>query len=976
MWWRDGFPTVVENADWRRVVRTGHYWFFLDTDTLNIARLGPSTRPPSELPGAELNLRLTIAGKSWRNDGGAAWTRFGGPRLIESGRFLQRADVTNLVFMAEDGSGEKLNAEARLETIAWPDRLGFRLAARPGEMPVEAGDESFGRVGGGFGLDGTNHLEIPQEQPGDVPETFTLSFWVFVPKDYRAGKHAPWLVCKNHHEQADGNFGVIVHPDGIPDVRLNIGGGRENAVAVRADRRHALKLGQWNHAAISYDGDMLRLYLNNHFAVEETIGKPYVPKPGGLAFGRRQDGLAGFEFRGVIDQVQLYDRALSLGQLRHAFHHPETGLPHLEPLREWTFRPDGKVSLKRPRAEWNAATVELVLENEQGELRASSASGTGENPDWRETTLMIDPVTFRKVPNQKTIVVAATEATTGAQRPVTFDPSVGWHRINLDGIEPIPPNGQENPSNDAIERVRLRLSNPTDAERVARLLFEKTRHGIRQRIGTPITGISAVLRDRDGNPTGIPVQLSKNWHSHPEGGVYDGQWFHGISQVRLPAGAEIELELVLAYGHWGGLPAASHSQLSLIGWGGNTLWDQGALGAWGESFCFSPEQTPANCTITDVRPLMVTSRNTSTPRFNWTNNVGGGDFFRLFDRDGNRIPHGPARTTYHRQGPCLTEVTYAGQAGDGLSHRVTVSLTRSDDIARGIYRIRLDATRAVDFSRLVIFQVGSDSYSSTGERKMAIGDETGLLREWGTQWGGDAYRTEPFECGGRIPWASLHEGERRENQEEGAWANRGVVIREWKARLGGQENAKPWLAERGLDLRGGARSSTLDLLPPPGVTRLEPGDFVEATIEHLVVPQFAADYHGPSESLRAALEKHENTWRLIAREALGNDRKVEVVTGRLQRLHPDIRIEAVDNAAEFHLSGGVGFVPVTFSGLGSHAGWNLSIDGKAFDQGVHGSDYWQTDHDPESRTWSLTFNLPAEDGNEPRLIRLSAEAAP
>ena len=67
----------------------------------------------------------------------------------------------------------------------------------------------------------------------------------------------------------------------------------------------------------------------------------------------------------------------------------------------------------------------------------------------------------------------------------------------------------------------------------------------------------------------------------------------------------------------------------------------------------------------------------------------------------------------------------------------------------------------------------------------------------------------------------------------------------------------------------GADTSTVDLLPPPGVTRLEPGDFVEATIEHVIMPQFAADYYGPNEALRAALGQWENTWRMIHREAVG-----------------------------------------------------------------------------------------------------------
>ncbi len=42
-----------------------------------------------------------------------------------------------------------------------------------------------------------------------------------------------------------------------------------------------------------------------------------------------------------------------------------------------------------------------------------------------------------------------------------------------------------------------------------------------------------MLRDPNGEPTGLPVQLSKNWHNRPEGGEFAGQWFHGFSQVRL-----------------------------------------------------------------------------------------------------------------------------------------------------------------------------------------------------------------------------------------------------------------------------------------------------------------------------------------------------------------------------------------------------------------------------------------------------------
>ena len=171
------------------------------------------------------------------------------------------------------------------------------------------------------------------------------------------------------------------------------------------------------------------------------------------------------------------------------------------------------------------------------------------------------------------------------------------------------------------------------------------------------------------------------------------------------------------------------------------------------------------------------------------------------------------QTTYLRQGPCLTEVRYTGTlADDAITHSVTTSLYRSDDMARCIYRLRCDVSRRVEFSRFVILQIGADTYGYTAERKMAIGNEGGLQREWATQWGSNAYRTEPQLLAGHVPWVSLHEAVSRDTSTSGAWANRGLVIRSWRARLGGQD-CGPWLAEHGVTV-GGVDTSSADIVPP------------------------------------------------------------------------------------------------------------------------------------------------------------------
>lgn len=978
MWWSEGFPVTIPGAPWRRCIQTGHYAFVMDTESMKISQLGPVAEGANydsyhrdEIPEGEkaspADLQLTISanGKAYHCRAGGKWTAHSGPRLIESGRFLQRADVTDLVFAAADG--EILNAETRFETVAWPDRLGMILSARPAYQPIQPGELSFGKIGGGFGLDGKNHWEVAHEAALDTAQ-FTLELWAFVPTVSSATDHgSAWLACKNLNEAYNGNFGLMLQ-DGKLQALMNIGGGRDGQFAVAPGPGHSVKMNAWNHLAMSYDGVTLRLYLNGQEVGVKKIGRPRVCGDRPLVIGRRGDNFGdGYHFRGVVDEVRYYNRPLSLEEVQQHFADPSKSSAGAAAVREWSFDPQRQSAEIIARESWKNAALEMTLTpaNQSSALRqvwSLAKEQTASSDDWLETFVTLYPASFKPAELQSPVAVKATEFSRGTVCPVVYDPAFGCHRVNLDEVTPIHPTGLQEPSNDAIERVKLVLSNPTKIMQTTRLMVEKSTKGFHQKIGASVTGISAMLRDKEGNPSGIPVQLSKNWHHSPQAGVYAGQWFHGNTLLHLPPESEVELELTICYGHWGGLAAASHAQLCLIGWGSNGLWEQSALGSWGESICYDPEQAQMQSSITDVRPLMVKPMSGDAP-WGWTNNMGGGDFFRFYSPKGDRMAHSSLQTTYLRQGPCLTEVTYAGRIGENLQQSMTASLVRSDDIVRGIYHIRLDVSKETEFSRFVIFQVGADTYNFTRERKLAIGDETGLLKEWDSQWVGDTPPISPIECRGRIPWMSLHQAI---PSDHGASANRGIVIRAWNARLGGK-NVAPWLAEHGTKAHG-ENSSTLDIVPPPGLTRLQPGDFVEATLEYIVMPQFAKDYYGPNTELRAALNRDENTWRMIDREARGNDLIVKMESGKVERLRPDLRVRTEQDTARLSLSGGLGFVAVSFTNLSSHRGYVLEIDGKVLDQSIHGNDFWQTDYDPTTRRWSRTYNLPVGEKKE-RLIQ-------
>jgi hypothetical protein len=158
------------------------------------------------------------------------------------------------------------------------------------------------------------------------------------------------------------------------------------------------------------------------------------------------------------------------------------------------------------------------------------------------------------------------------------------------------------------------------------------------------------------------------------------------------------------------------------------------------------------------------------------------------------------------------------------------------------------------------------------------------------------------------------------------------------------------------------------------VKQLLPGDYVDAELVHVVVPQRADDYYGPNENLRQALARDGDTWRMIHREAVGNDLNVVAHRGRLLHRYPlQIEVDA-DGGAEFTVTGGRGYVPVTLAGLARHDGCQLVEirDGRPHpvDQSVHGNDFWQIDFDASTRRYSRTYTLPLDNpGDRPQARR-------
>ncbi|MGB7342945.1 MAG: hypothetical protein WBD20_01920 [Pirellulaceae bacterium] len=472
-----------------------------------------------------------------------------------------------------------------------------------------------------------------------------------------------------------------------------------------------------------------------------------------------------------------------------------------------------------------------------------------------------------------------------------------------------------------------------------------------------VTGLCPMLCDEAGRPTGIPVQLSKNWHD-PTMGAYV------MPYTLLPTDQSRTYLLRVAYGFYGTLPAASHAQLSLLGYAnrkaGNGRWDQLAIGCWGETICFDMDMSLVDVAITDIRMLMART-GLSGQKWQWTDAGWGGDWLKIQDANQQKFLWTELKTAYLSHGPCLTDVKYSGYYGANreVDFAAQIQTLRTDDYARAFQKLSYTFTRDVSAQDISLYKLGrTNNYDTPG---IAYGNRDGILKQHDVSepLRPGAIFLEPVELSGSAPHWFAFVGATNGHHKPNGY--RALIIRQYQALIGGKTYVQPTISAPVHT----AHPNNLDfeLLPPAGIRQFSKGDRIELDLELITLPRVVDDYYGPNDSFRQHLAANPHSWESTYREAKGNDLSVTVAGGTMLRSYPLI-IQVQQPEVTVSIKGGVGAVPIRFEGLSSNQGYQLHrvVDGKRikFEPSVHGHDFWQTDYDAATKTYKMSFNLPLD----------------
>jgi hypothetical protein len=201
-----------------------------------------------------------------------------------------------------------------LGLVGWWKAEGNALDSIGGNNGTLENNTGFGTgvVGQAFVFNGANQwVEIPDAPALNPSTNLTLEAWVNVtgyPNTDLATivtKFSTWDMSRNQYQ-------LETHYDG---VRLNF-----RALVLLpsgygyVDGSTTIQFGTWYHVAMTYDGSFVKLYVNSALDGSVAASGTIAPTTEPLRIGGPSAGP--WWFKGSVDEVSLYNRALSSGEIQ------------------------------------------------------------------------------------------------------------------------------------------------------------------------------------------------------------------------------------------------------------------------------------------------------------------------------------------------------------------------------------------------------------------------------------------------------------------------------------------------------------------------------------------------------------------------------------------------------------------------------------------------------------------------------------
>ena len=171
-----------------------------------------------------------------------------------------------------------------------------------------------GRFGSALSFNGVNNVvRIASSLSLNVSSAMTLEAWI-KPTAAQSG----WRTIMQR--EAEAYFLNASNSDG---ALLPSGGGTFNGTTAYVSGTTANPVNVWTHVALTYDGAALRLYVNGVLAANQSRSGAIQTNSNPVWIGGNSP--YGEYFQGLIDEVRIYNRALSQAEIQSDMNTPDRG---------------------------------------------------------------------------------------------------------------------------------------------------------------------------------------------------------------------------------------------------------------------------------------------------------------------------------------------------------------------------------------------------------------------------------------------------------------------------------------------------------------------------------------------------------------------------------------------------------------------------------------------------------------------------
>jgi hypothetical protein len=227
-----------------------------------------------------------------------------------------------------------------------------------------------GRFGGALSFDGTNDLvSVTDAAALDLSTGMTLEAWV------NPSALSNWRTVVLKEGPSGLAYALYAHDTARPGAWIRTGG-----ADIGTSATSALPLNTWTHLAATYDGAIVRIYVNGALVGSRAMTGAIVASALPLRIGG--NAVWGEYFSGLIDEVRIYNRALTGSEIQTDMNTPIGPAPAPPPP------PDASIG------QWSAPVeLGLVAVNMVHLHTGKILMYGGENHGGTSATLW-DPVTF------------------------------------------------------------------------------------------------------------------------------------------------------------------------------------------------------------------------------------------------------------------------------------------------------------------------------------------------------------------------------------------------------------------------------------------------------------------------------------------------------------------------------------------------------------------------------------------------------